>query len=184
MKYIDFHCDTITELHDHPEKGTLMENSLYIDLQKLKKGGCFIQDFALWVDRKGTPDLWKRYEDLLGTFQRELEAYHTCLCPIRCREDIREAEEEGKIGALLSVEGGEVAAGSVEKLEQLYKDGVRLMTLTWNYPNEIGFPNGMEGKDRGITKKGWEIIKAMESMHMIVDTSHLNDEGTREILMT
>ena len=44
MKYIDFHCDTITELHDHPEKGTLMENSLYIDLQKLKKGGCFIQD--------------------------------------------------------------------------------------------------------------------------------------------
>ena len=184
MKYIDFHCDTITELHDHPEKGTLMENSLYIDLQKLKKGGCFIQDFALWVDRKETPDLWKRYEDLLGTFQRELEAYHTCLCPIRCREDIREAEEEGKIGALLSVEGGEVAAGSVEKLEQLYKDGVRLMTLTWNYPNEIGFPNGMEGKDRGITKKGWEIIKAMESMHMIVDTSHLNDEGTREILMT
>lgn len=184
MKYIDFHCDTITELHDHPEKGTLMENSLYIDLQKLKKGGCFIQDFALWVDRKKTPDLWKRYEDLLGTFQRELEAYHTCLCPIRCREDIREAEEEGKIGALLSVEGGEVAAGSVEKLEQLYKDGVRLMTLTWNYPNEIGFPNGMEGKDRGITKKGWEIIKAMESLHMIVDTSHLNDEGTREILMT
>ena len=57
MKYIDFHCDTITELHDHPEKGTLMENSLYIDLQKLKKGGCFIQDFALWVDRKETPDI-------------------------------------------------------------------------------------------------------------------------------
>lgn len=69
----------------------------------------------------------------------------------------------------------------MEKLERMYKDGVRLMTLTWNYPNEIGFPNGMEG---GITEKGREIIKAMESLHMIVDTSHLNDEGTREILMT
>lgn len=101
--------------------------------------------------------------------------------PIRCREDLREAEEEGKIGALLSVEGGEAAGGNVEKLERMYKDGVRLMTLTWNYPNEIGFPNGMEG---GITEKGREIIKAMESLHMIVDTSHLNDEGTREILMT
>ena len=69
----------------------------------------------------------------------------------------------------------------MEKLERMYKDGVRLMTLTWNYPNEIGFPNGMEG---GITKKGREMVEAMENLHMIVDTSHLNDEGTREILMT
>ena len=181
MKYIDFHCDTITELHDHPEKGSLLKNSLYVDLEKLKKGGCFIQDFALWVDKKEMPDVWKRYENLLGTFRREMEAWHRLICPIRCREDLREAEEEGKIGALLSVEGGEAAGGSVEKLERMYKDGVRLMTLTWNYPNEIGFPNGMEG---GITEKGREIIKAMESLHMIVDTSHLNDEGTREILMT
>ena len=181
MKYIDFHCDTITELHDHPEKGSLLKNSLYVDLEKLKKGGCFIQDFALWVDKKEMPDVWKRYENLLGTFRREMEAWHRLICPIRCREDLREAEEEGKIGALLSVEGGEAAGGSVEKLEGMYKDGVRLMTLTWNYPNEIGFPNGMEG---GITKKGREMVEAMESLHMIVDTSHLNDEGTREILMT
>lgn len=181
MKYIDFHCDTITELHDHPEKGSLLKNSLYVDLEKLKKGGCFIQDFALWVDKKETPDVWKRYENLLGTFRREMEAWHRLICPIRCREDLREAEEEGKIGALLSVEGGEAAGGSVEKLERMYKDGVRLMTLTWNYPNEIGFPNGMEG---GITKKGREMVEAMENLHMIVDTSHLNDEGTREILMT
>ncbi len=181
MKYIDFHCDTITELHDHPEKGSLLKNSLYVDLEKLKKGGCFIQDFALWVDKKETLDVWKRYENLLGTFRREMEAWHRLICPIRCREDLREAEEEGKIGALLSVEGGEAAGGSVEKLERMYKDGVRLMTLTWNYPNEIGFPNGMEG---GITKKGREMVEAMENLHMIVDTSHLNDEGTREILMT
>ena len=97
-------------------------------------------------------------------------------------EDLREAEEEGKIGALLSVEGGEAAGGNVEKLERMYKDGVRLMTLTWNYPNEIGWPNGMEGKDKGITARGWEIVEAMESLHMVVDTSHLNDEGTRDIL--
>lgn len=184
MKYIDFHCDTITELHDHPETGTLRRNSLYIDLEKLKKGDCFIQDFALWVDKAKTPHAWQRYKDLLSTFQKEIENCHQLVCPIRCREDMREAEQDGKMGVLLSVEGGEAAEGSVEKLETMYKDGVRLMTLTWNYPNEIGFPNGMEGKDRGITPKGWEIIEAMESLHMIVDTSHLNDEGTREILMT
>ena len=183
MKYIDFHCDTITEIHDHPEKGNLLENSLYIDLKKLKRGGCFIQDFALWVDREKTTDVWGRYEALLATWKKESALHRDRLQPIHSRGDIREAEEDGKIGALLSIEGGEVVGGSVEKLRQVYKDGVRLMTLTWNYPNEIGWPNGMEGKDRGITPKGWEIIEAMESLHMVVDTSHLNDEGTKEILL-
>ena len=97
MKYIDFHCDTITELHDHPEKGSLLKNSLYVDLEKLKKGGCFIQDFALWVDKKETPDVWKRYEDLLGTFRREMETWHRLICPIRCREDLREADARNPI---------------------------------------------------------------------------------------
>lgn len=183
MKYIDFHCDTITEIHDHPGKGNLLENSLYIDLRKLKKGGCFIQDFALWVDREKTTDVWGRYEALLSTWKKESALHKDLLQPILGRGDIREAERDGKIGALLSIEGGEVVGGSVEKLRQVYKDGVRLMTLTWNYPNEIGWPNGMEGKDKGITDKGWEIVEAMESLHMVVDTSHLNDEGTRGILL-
>lgn len=183
MKYIDFHCDTITEIHDHPEKGNLLENSLYIDLKKLKRGGCFIQDFALWVDREKTTDVWGRYEALLAIWKKESALHKDRLQPIHSRGDIREAEEDGKIGALLSIEGGEVVGGSVEKLRQVYQDGIRLMTLTWNYPNEIGWPNGMEGQDRGITPKGWEIIEAMESLHMVVDTSHLNDEGTKEILL-
>lgn len=46
MKYIDFHCDTITELHDHPEKGSLLKNSLYVDLEKLKKGGLLHPGFC------------------------------------------------------------------------------------------------------------------------------------------
>ena len=182
MRYIDFHCDTITELHDHPAAGTLRESSLYIDIHKLRKGGCFIQDFALWVDSGVSKDPWARYEELLSTFRKEMAENRCLITPILNREDIRDAEADGKIGALLSIEGGEVVGGSIEKLHQVYKDGVRLMTLTWNYPNEIAFPNGMEGEDKGITKAGWEIIEEMEHLHMIVDTSHLNDRGTKEIL--
>lgn len=182
MRYIDFHCDTITELHDHPEAGSLRENSLYIDINKLKKGGCFIQDFALWVDSGVSKDPWGRYEELLVTFRKEMAENRCSITPILNRDDIRDAEADGKIEALLSIEGGEVVGGSIEKLHQVYKDGVRLMTLTWNYPNEIAFPNGTEGEDKGITKRGWEIIEEMEHLHMIVDTSHLNDIGTRQIL--
>ena len=181
MNYIDLHCDTITELALHPERGTLAKNDLHIDMSKLKKGGCLVQDFAIWYDRKNPEDPWQYYKTLLGVFQRELQA-NPCLMPVKTFSDIERCREEGKIGAMLSIEGGEVLGGSLEKLQEVYEDGVRIITLTWNYPNELAFPNGMEEESQGITKTGWEIIEAMHHYGILVDTSHLNDRGTEEIL--
>lgn len=182
MKYIDFHCDTISELADHPDAGTLRHSRLCIDLEKLRKGGSAIQDFALFVDMKKCGDPWKRYQFLLACYQKELAQNQECLHPILSAEDVALSAGEGKIGSMLSIEEGGVIGGSVTKLEQVWKDGVRLITLTWNYPNELGWPNGTEGPDKGITETGWMIMDRMDELHMIVDTSHLNDQGTREVL--
>lgn len=181
MKYIDLHCDTITELALHPERGNLAKNNCEIDISKLQKGQCFIQDFAIWYDQKNEEAPWEYFQKLLAVYQREIAA-NDCMHPILKASDIEFCEKEGKIGAMLSIEGGEVIGGSLEKLQEAYKTGVRLMTLTWNYANELAFPNGMEGPDKGITDVGWEVIEAMNRMGMIVDTSHLNDIGTEQIL--
>ena len=182
MKYIDLHCDTITELALHPERGNLAKNDCEIDISKLQKGNCFIQDFAIWYDQKNEEKPWAYYKKLLAVYQREIAANEGTLQPILKASDIEACEAEGKIGAMLSIEGGEVIGGSVDKLKEAYNDGVRLMTLTWNYANELAFPNGMEGPDKGITETGWEVIEAMNHLGMIVDTSHLNDVGTEQIL--
>jgi membrane dipeptidase len=182
MKYIDFHCDTISELADHPEAGTLQRSRLCIDLEKLGKGAAAIQDFALFVDMHRCSDPWERYQFLLQCYKRELERNQDRLHPVLSAADVGLADREGKIGSMLSIEEGGVIGGSADKLDQVWKDGVRLITLTWNYPNELGWPNGMEGPDKGITETGWNIIDRMDELHMIVDTSHLNDQGTREIL--
>ena len=181
MKYIDLHCDTITELALRPERGNLAKNDCEIDISKLQKGQCFIQDFAIWYDQKNEEAPWDYFQKLLKVYQREI-AVNDCMHPILKASDIEVCEKEGKIGAMLSIEGGEVIGGSLDKLQEAYKAGVRLMTLTWNYANELAFPNGMEGPDKGITPVGWEVIEAMNRMGMIVDTSHLNDVGTEEIL--
>ena len=181
MKYIDLHCDTITELALRPERGNLAKNNCEIDISKLQKGQCFIQDFAIWYDQKNEEAPWDYFQKLLAVYQREIAA-NDCMHPILKASDIDLCEKEGKIGAMLSIEGGEVIGGSLEKLQEAYDAGVRLMTLTWNYANELAFPNGMEGPDKGITPVGWEVIEAMNRMGMIVDTSHLNDVGTEEIL--
>ena len=181
MKYIDLHCDTITELALRPERGNLAKNNCEIDISKLQKGQCFIQDFAIWYDQKNEEAPWDYFQKLLAVYQREIAA-NDCMHPILKASDIDLCEKNEKIGAMLSIEGGEVIGGSLEKLQEAYDAGVRLMTLTWNYANELAFPNGMEGPDKGITPVGWEVIEAMNRMGMIVDTSHLNDVGTEEIL--
>ena len=95
-----------------------------------------------------------------------------------------------KICTLLTVEGGEALGGKLENLGRLYARGVRMLTLTWNLPNALGFPNfmnygGVHGKhgallsretERGLTPFGRECVLRMAELGMIVDVSHGSDK--------
>lgn len=85
-----------------------------------------------------------------------------------------------KIGALMSIEEGGVLGGDLDKLNQAYQDGVRLITLTWNYPNGLGEPHCGE-QHKKLTPKGIEFVEAMQDLGIIVDCSHLNDAGTEQL---
>ena len=61
-----------------------------------------------------------------------------------------------------------------------YQDGVRLITLTWNYPNGLGEPHCGE-QHKKLTSKGVEFVEAMQELGIIVDCSHLNDAGTEQL---
>ena len=100
-------------------------------------------------------------------------------------EEILENREKGIMSALLTIEEGEAIEGSIEKLEHFYNRGVRMMTLTWNFANQLAYPNYVyEGKidtERGLTDKGIEVIKKMWELGMIVDVAHLNDAGIYDV---
>ncbi len=70
--------------------------------------------------------------------------------------------------------------------------GVRMMTLTWNFPNELGYPNRILTEDgrpplcvadteHGLTEKGIDFVQEMERLGMIPDISHLNDAGIWDV---
>jgi membrane dipeptidase len=101
------------------------------------------------------------------------------------------------MSAILTLEEGGIIEGSLEKLEEVYSWGVRMMTLTWNYENEIGYPNinygdGLEKVDRknknewlkphlvnteekGLKPFGIQVVKKMNELGMIIDVSHGSD---------
>lgn len=215
MRIVDMHCDTISELLVGRQRGetdrSLRENDGHIDLRKLLESGYLLQNFALYVDKEGGGDPWDKVQELYALYAEELEKNKDIIAPVYCFEDIAENESKGLMSALLTVEEGAVCKGEKERLCKLYSQGVRMMTLTWNYPNEIGFPNlngsggkilqamatNLDGDERermvksylntpdgenGLTQKGFEFVSQMEELGMIVDVSHLSDAGFYDVL--
>lgn len=194
MKIIDMHCDTIGELFsskDGERGGTLRKNGLHVDLTRMKESGYMLQNFALFVRMRQDRDPWEQVCGLCGFYERQLEENRDMIAGVYRFSDIEENERAGRMSALLTVEEGGVCKGEPEKLRELYDRGVRMMTLTWNFPNELGWPNFRKGgtgrepeTEKGLTERGRMFVALMEEMGMIPDVSHLSDKGFYDVLET
>lgn len=192
MKVIDMHCDTISEILEKRKKGQdifLRQNDLMIDLQRMKQGNYSVQNFALFVEQEKGVSSFDKVKELLVLFQEEMEENKDLISQVTTTDEIEKNEKSGKLSALLTVEGGEACEGNIENLHYLYQQGVRMMTLTWNFPNEIGYPNFSEKLDfytpdstHGLTSTGIQFVEEMERIGMIIDVSHLSDAGFYDVL--
>lgn len=177
---IDLHCDTIMQLLDHPDSGDLYRNTWKIDIEKLQKAHSKVQDFALFINLGNTNDPYGRYEEMRNLCTTQIHLYGEHIQHVLSYQDVESVYESGKIGVLMSIEEGGVLGGDLDKLKQAYQDGVRLITLTWNYPNGLGEPHCGE-QHKKLTPKGIEFVEAMQDLGIIVDCSHLNDAGTEQL---
>lgn len=181
MKFIDFHCDTASiVLRDNKR---LIKNDLKVDIEKLKKGEALAQFFALFIDKEYRNDTYEYCKEMLSSFKRELDKNSNEIVLCRNINDLENAENEKKIGAFLTIEGGEPILGEVDKLREFKEEGVSLITLTWNYENELGYPNyNFKHMNKGLTKCGIEIVEEMNKLGMLIDVSHLSDGGFYDVL--
>ena len=177
---IDLHCDTIMQLLDHPDSGDLYRNTWKIDIEKLQKAHSKVQDFALFINLGETNDPYGRYEEMRNLCTTQIHLYGEHIQHVLSYQDVESVYESGKIGALMSIEEGGVLGGDLDKLKQAYQDGVRLITLTWNYPNGLGEPHCGE-QHKKLTPEGIEFVEVMQDLGIIVDCSHLNDAGTEQL---
>lgn len=196
MRVVDMHCDTISRLLGLRREGkpeTLRENTGHLDLMRMRQGNYLLQNFALFVDLGEGRDPWEEVCALYDCYREELEKNADILAPVYRYADIAANERAGKLSAMLTVEEGAVCKGELAKLKALYEMGVRMVTLTWNFPNELGYPNlsrELEGGARkhtpnlkdGLTERGREFVEEMERLGMIPDVSHLSDAGFYDVL--
>ncbi len=194
MKVVDMHCDTIWEIYKRRQEGqdvNLRSNDLHIDLEKMRAGDYGLQNFALFtpLDRVERP--FEHGMRLVDLFYQEIEANRDLIGAVKTYGDIEENWRHGRMSAMLTIEEGAVCQGELAFLRDFYRAGVRMMSLTWNFPNELGYPNGKCGDSksdpdvidaaRGLTRRGIEFVEEMERLGMIIDVSHLNDAGIWDV---
>ena len=195
MKIADMHGDTIYELLTRRREGKevfLRENELHMDLQKMKKADYLLQNFALFVGLKEDVNPYEEAKAEYAVFAEELEKNNDLISQVFTYEDIVKNEKAGKISALLTIEEGEVCLGQIEKLEEFYSYGARMMALAWNFDNSLTtcntkcpppWPRNYSGNRTGLTETGIAFVERMEELGMIPDVSHMSDEGIEDMLM-
>lgn len=175
MKYFDLHCDTVSQCRE--KQLSLRSADLNVSLEKGKRYETWGQVFAIWLsDELRGEAAYRYFSDTADFFAGEMAENSDLISFCRTAGEIREAENAGKEIALLSIEGSAALAGSLEHLSDARRAGVRLITLTWNAPCEAG--DGCMVPDAGgLTSFGFDLIREMNRLNLIVDVSHLSEKG-------
>lgn len=192
MQMIDMHCDTVWGLTEKEKAGiseSLTENTLAVDVKGMRKAGSMAQFFACFIYMKMFEGE-KRWEEgfqyakrMLKRLKKEIMqstdmefAYRT--------EDVRKNFAGGKISAVMTIEEGGILDNRIERLDEFYKEGVRLVTLLWNEENCIGYPNSKDVTlmQKGLKPFGIECIRKMNELGMLIDVSHMSDGGFWDVV--
>ena len=189
MLTCDMHSDTLLECWTKAKE--LRANPFCIDAQKLKAGEALLQCFAAFIptydaaERYGlTDDGYTVFRKMAAYLHAQLEQDRDVLTEVRSVRDLEKARLAGLPGAMFTVEDmGAVLGGKADRLTECYAEGVRMMSLTWNYENCLGYPNSTEPgiMQRGLKPLGFETIERAEALGMAVDVSHLSDGGFRDV---
>ena len=181
---LDLHCDTASEMLDGR---SLYENDGMVSIKKLQDGGVFCQFFAIFVkmsDHASPQDGYVHFRKIYDNFMGDLIKNWDHIALARTAKEISEIRGDGKIAAVLTLEEGGILDGKLERLDELYELGIRLITLSWNFDNCISSPNSPEPDlmKKGLKPFGIEVVKRMQELGIIVDISHLSDGGFWDVV--
>ena len=187
MKFpvLDLHCDTAYRLlgEKFDNVGSLRKNDLHIDLERAGALDGYAQCFACFTSPleklPANLSVIGLFEREIATVFRETESNSDLIQLAYSAREITENLKNGKMSAILSIEGPAGFDFNAELLEDLYNIGFRITTLSWNEQNPL---TGSCVTGGGLTQQGRDYVKEAQRVGMIVDVSHISDEAFWDIM--
>ncbi|MEY8297476.1 MAG: dipeptidase [Emergencia timonensis] len=184
MRIIDMHCDTLIEGWRHPER-SFVDGDTSINLKLLKENDSLVQFFAMYLSRQemATIDPYDILKGIYAYYTKVMEDNRDAIKPVFSVQDIEKNREAGILSAFLTVEDGVFIDGKMERVEEVYDMGVRLLTLLWGYENSVGYPcsDDPEIHQKGLKPFGIEVVERMNELGMIIDVSHMSEGGFYDV---
>jgi membrane dipeptidase len=174
---IDTHDDTTQRLFSKDYDLEKRNPEGAIDIPRMREGGMNGIFFSIWIDGHimGPPAIQKAL-DQIDAVRESVKKYPKDIVLARTAEDVRRAREQGKIAALMGVEGGHMIGNDI-RMVRIYSDlGVRYMTLSHFYNDEWADSSTDKPAHNGLTDYGKQIVREMNRQGMLVDISHVSDK--------
>lgn len=179
----DTHCDTISAwIGAKPRPLGMRSDEGHIDIPRMKEGGLDCQVFAVYTAPAYYDAPLKQAMRMIDAFYSEMEINKESITFCTSHDQIIEAVENGRLAAILSIEGGEPVQGGPGILRMLYKLGVRILSFTHFPRNLIADGSGEMGSKSGLTTLGTRLVEEMNRIGMMLDVSHINEPGFWDII--
>ena len=149
----------------------------HVDIPRMKEGGMNAIFFSIWIDGRvmGPPAIQKAL-DQIDAVRENVSKYPKDIVLARTAEDVRRAHTQGKIAALMGVEGGHMIGNDIRMVRIFADLGVRYMTLSHFYNDEWADSSTDKPAHNGLTDYGKDIVREMNRQGMLVDISHVSDK--------
>jgi membrane dipeptidase len=186
---VDMHADTVQRVIDENADINQRLNDGHLDAVRAKEGGLDAQFFSIWVEPQlfggGGASAMKRADI-------QIEAIHDLAIKhpetwemATTADDVRRASADGKIAALMGLEGGYAIDEKIENVQRYYNLGVRYMSPAWSVSTSwAGSSGDAVGETRGLSDFGKQVVREMNRLGMIVDVSHVSDKTFWDIVNT
>ena len=181
----DLHCDTALAIlgKNFFADGSLKKNNFHIDLERAGTLPGYAQCFACFTTPleklPGRFTVEDMFEREMSVLMRELNAYADVIRQAFTCDEIVANRNSGTMSAILTIEGPAGFGFDPELLENLSQIGFRMTTLGWNEQNLLV---GSHKTGGGLTDTGRLYVKEAQKVGMMVDVSHISDEGFWDIM--
>jgi membrane dipeptidase len=156
-----------------------------IDIPRMKEGGLGAIFFSIWVPSKITgSEAVKRGRAQIDAVREQIRKHSDDLALATTADGIREVHKQGKIAALMGIEGGHLIASDLGVLRSYAALGARYMTLTHSGNAEWADSSTAKAEHNGLTEFGKDVVREMNRLGMIVDISHVSDKTFADVLET
>jgi membrane dipeptidase len=174
---VDTHDDTTQRFLDGDFDLMPRNASGSIDIPRMKEGGLSAIFFSIWIPSKITgPEAIKHALDQIDAVREQVRKHPNEVTLATTAAEVREAHKNGRIAALMGVEGGHMIASDLGVLRAYAALGVGYMTLTHSSNDEWADSSTDAAVHNGLTDFGKNVVREMNRLGVMVDISHVSDK--------